>query len=138
MTIPKELAGQEVLCPHCNASILAPKTTVSEADSKMGRSYRDGGEILPERLPAIIAAEQFARYARDGQYFNHGTPPKSTPTTNGDGSGLQVLGAWLLVIGLVVTGYYFFVYDTSVASDFDRVNNLGLMANRQDGIIIGI
>jgi hypothetical protein len=39
---------------------------------------------------------------------------------------------------LAVTGYFFLGYDTSVESGMGRVNNLGLMADRQNGIIIGI
>jgi hypothetical protein len=61
-----------------------------------------------------------------------------TPPTNGGLSGLRTLGAILLIAGLAVTGYFFLAYDTSVESGYGRVNNLGLMADRQNGIIIGI
>lgn len=61
-----------------------------------------------------------------------------TPTTKGGSSGLQTLGALLLIAGLAITAYFFLGYDTSVESGVGRVNNLGLMADRQNGIIIGI
>ena len=61
-----------------------------------------------------------------------------TPTTNGGSSGLKTLGTLLLITGLGITGYFFLAYDTSVESGVGRVNNLGLMADRQNGIIIGI
>ena len=61
-----------------------------------------------------------------------------TPTTNGGSSGLKTLGALLLIAGLAITAYFFLGYDTSVESGVGRVNNLGLMADRQNGIIIGI
>jgi hypothetical protein len=61
-----------------------------------------------------------------------------TPPTDGGSSGLRSLGAILLIAGLAVTGYFFLGYDTSVESGYGRVNNLGLMADRQNGIIIGI
>ena len=65
-------------------------------------------------------------------------PNQPNPTTNGGSSGLQTLGALLLIAGLAITAYFFFGYDTSVESGVGRVNNLGLMADRQNGIIIGI
>jgi len=39
---------------------------------------------------------------------------------------------------LAVAGFFFLAYDTSVESGYGRVNNLGLMADRQNGIIVGI
>ena len=65
-------------------------------------------------------------------------PNQPTPATNGGSSGLQTLGALLLIAGLAITAYFFFGYDTSVESGVGRVNNFGLMADRQNGIIIGI
>ena len=61
-----------------------------------------------------------------------------TPTTNDGSSGLKTLGAVLLIAGLAITAYFFLGYDTSVESGVGRVNNFGLMADRQNGIIIGI
>jgi hypothetical protein len=60
------------------------------------------------------------------------------PTTDRGLSSLQRIGALLLIGGLIVAGYFFLAFDTSVESGVGRVNNLGLMADRQDGIIIGI
>jgi hypothetical protein len=53
-------------------------------------------------------------------------------------SGLRTFGTLLLVAGLAVAAYFFLAFDTSVESGMGRVNNLGLMADRQNGIIIGI
>jgi hypothetical protein len=47
-------------------------------------------------------------------------------------------GVLLFIVGLGVAGYFFLAFDTSVESGYGRVNNLGLMADRQNGIIIGI
>ncbi len=62
-------------------------------------------------------------------------------------SGTRVLGGLLLVVGVLMVWYFFFAFDPSVEvprSTFmgesiggGRVNNLGLMQDRQNGIIIG-
>jgi hypothetical protein len=44
----------------------------------------------------------------------------------------------LLLGGLAVSAYFFLAFDTSVESGMGRINNLGLMADRQNGIILGI
>jgi len=60
------------------------------------------------------------------------------PPVNEGSSGLRIFGVLLLIAGLAVSGYFFFAFDASVESGYGRVNNLGLMADRQNGIIIGI
>ena len=66
-----------------------------------------------------------------------------------DGSpGLWVFGVLLLIAGLALAGYFFLAFDTSVTTPQttilgttiggERVNNIGLMADRQNGIIIGM
>ena len=65
-------------------------------------------------------------------------PQNSASKANRETSSLYGLGALLLVAGCAVVGYFFFVFDPSVESGVGRVNNLGLMADRQNGIIIGI
>jgi hypothetical protein len=53
-------------------------------------------------------------------------------------SGVQTIGGLLLVAGLAIAAYFFLGFDASVESGSGRVMNLGLMADRQNGIIIGI
>jgi hypothetical protein len=53
-------------------------------------------------------------------------------------SGMQTIGGLLLVAGLAIAAYFFLGFDASVESGYGRVMNLGLMADRQNGIIIGI
>ena len=53
-------------------------------------------------------------------------------------SSFRIIGALLLLGGLVITVYFFFLFDPSVSSGMGRVNNIGLMADRQNGIIVGI
>jgi hypothetical protein len=63
---------------------------------------------------------------------------QTVPPPRRSGSGVRAFGTLLLFAGLAVSGYFFLAYDTSVATGSGRVVNLGLMADRQNGIIIGI
>ena len=53
-------------------------------------------------------------------------------------SGMSGLSSLLIVGGIIVSAYFWFAYDTSVSSGFGSVNNIGLMQNRQLGLIVGI
>jgi hypothetical protein len=90
-------------------------------------------ESLAEERRRSAQLESVQTRGNSTQHLN-----QPTPTTNGRSSGLRALGALLLIAGLAVTAYFFLAYDTSVESSVGRVNNLGLMATRQNGIIIGI
>lgn len=90
-------------------------------------------ELLAEERRRVAQLESVQSRENSNQHLH-----QPTPTTNGGSSGLRTLGALLLIAGLAVTGYFFMAYDTSVESGVGRVNNLGLMADRQNGIIIGI
>lgn len=63
---------------------------------------------------------------------------QSTPPNQTSSSGMQTLGAVLLIAGIALAAYFFLAFDASVESGYGRVNNIGLMADRQNGIIIGI
>jgi hypothetical protein len=52
-------------------------------------------------------------------------------------SGSGVFGLLLLVVGLGVVGYCLLFFDTSVSTGYGSVNNLGLMNDKQNGIIVG-
>jgi len=58
-----------------------------------------------------------------------------------------LIGLLLLVLGIGVAGYFLLFFDVSVPVDYqgnnsfglpERVNNIGLMADRNNGIIIGL
>ena len=63
---------------------------------------------------------------------------QSTAPNQTSSSGMQTLGAVLLIAGIALAAYFFLAFDASVESGYGRVNNIGLMADRQNGIIIGI
>jgi hypothetical protein len=44
----------------------------------------------------------------------------------------------LIICGLICSISFWFFYDTSVSMGFGDVNNIGLMQNRQLGVIVGI
>jgi hypothetical protein len=53
-------------------------------------------------------------------------------------SSARNFGAFLIIAGLAVAAYFWLAFDPSVESGAGRVVNLGLMADRQNGIIVGI
>jgi len=63
---------------------------------------------------------------------------QSTAPNQTNSSGMQTLGAVLLIAGIALAAYFFLAFDASVESGYGRVNNIGLMADRQNGIIIGL
>lgn len=65
------------------------------------------------------------------------SPDGNAPT--GGLSGLQITGLVLLIVGAGVAIYFFAVFDQSVASGVgERIVNLGLMQDRQAGILVGL
>ena len=43
----------------------------------------------------------------------------------------------LIASGFLMTVYFYFFFDPSIETPFGRVNNLGLMAERQNGMLFG-
>lgn len=73
------------------------------------------------------------------------------PQTNKDKRGnlaLMIFGGLLLLAGVIVVGYFYKYFDTTLAVQpikfmgetygGGRVHNMGLLQDRQNGIIIGI
>ncbi|MGD1089900.1 MAG: hypothetical protein ABR955_14430 [Verrucomicrobiota bacterium] len=105
---------------------------------------RQAKELENQRQSELLAEER-RRTAHleslQSKSQNEHPPIQPLPPADKGSSGLRTFGVLLLIGGLAVTGYFFFAYDTSVDtgdSSIGRVNNLGLMADRQNGIIIGI
>ena len=48
-----------------------------------------------------------------------------------------IIGRILLGIGFIVIAYFFFVFKTDIEGEGYHVNNLGLMNDKQNGIIVG-
>jgi hypothetical protein len=77
---------------------------------------------------------------------SYGKPAAAAPASERPAaqvSGWRVGGILLLALGVIIAGYFFLFFDVSVPVDasaigIDRVNNIGLMADRQNGIIVGI
>ena len=65
-------------------------------------------------------------------------PPKPRNQSQQSGvSGSGVFGLLLIFAGLGMVGFFFLFFDTSVSTGYGSVNNLGLMNDRQNGIIVG-
>jgi hypothetical protein len=59
----------------------------------------------------------------------------------GEPSSLSIIGLLLVIGGLIAVAYFMLVFDTSVPVGeygIDRVNNIGLLRDQQNGIIGGI
>lgn len=96
------------------------------------RDEQRRAESLAEERKKVIQAES------ESYRQQHGPTPNLSGSQSSGGSGLRTFGILLLLGGLAVAAYFFLAFDTSVESGMGRVNNLGLMADRQNGIIIGI
>ena len=60
-------------------------------------------------------------------------------TNSEERSAVTSFGILFLVGGLICAAYFFVAFDTSVSSSYGgRVNNIGLLNQRQNGIMIGI
>jgi hypothetical protein len=89
------------------------------------------GEMLTAAAPASIPPET--------ERLSQPPPKRGSP-------GLKVFGVLLMIVGISVVTYFFKYYDTSVSHHHagtdiwapDRVVNIGLMQDRQNGIIIGL
>lgn len=108
-------------CPFCSEQILAEAIRCKHCKSDLNES----------RQPNIV---------RQKPAFS--LPQSSTPQTSPAFGFLHSKLAGYLIIGGVLGAVYFFLFfDTSVAVPngeilgIDRVNNLGLMSDRQNGML---
>jgi hypothetical protein len=124
-------------------ALLRAEQQVREAQEQRAReeAERQARALEEERRAKMAAEEERKRtqlQAELSRQIQEHQPSFDAPHEKGRGSGLQILGVLLLVVGLGVAAYFFLAFDASVESGAGRVNNLGLMADRQNGIIIGI
>jgi len=122
---------------------LRAQREASEQQDRRAReeAERQAREREEQRRAELLAEER--RRAAQADVDNPRQPQAAAPLPqpfppSGGLSGLRTFGSLLLVAGLAVAAYFFLAFDTSVESGMGRVNNLGLMADRQNGIIIGI
>lgn len=124
-------------------TILRAENAARQEQERRAReeAERQAKELENQRQSELLVEER-RRTARleslQSKSQNEHPPIHPLPPADKGSSGLRTFGVLLLIGGLAVTGYFFLGYDTSVESGIGRVNNLGLMADRQNGIIIGI
>jgi hypothetical protein len=103
-----------------------------ERQARAKEEQRRAGLLAEEERKKAQAQSEPSEQIREHQpSFNVSAEKKGT-------SGLPMFGVLLLILGLVVAAYFFLAFDASVESGGGRVNNLGLMADRQNGLIAGI
>ncbi len=121
------------------ANLRAVRQAQLEEDERQRLEAEQQARELEEQLKSEQIAEQ-RRLEAKAEANRHAaqTQPIQAQKSAGGSSGLRRVGILLLLAGLVVTAFFFFGFDTSVDSGVGRVNNLGLMADRQNGILIGL
>ncbi len=125
-----------------DAALRAQREAREEQDRRAREEAERQAREREEQRRAELLAEERRRAAQaDAENLRSPQPGAPIPhpfSPPGGSSGLRTFGTLLLVAGLAVAAYFFLAFDTSVESGMGRVNNLGLMADRQNGIIIGI
>ena len=108
------------------------------------RQAREEIERQERQQAEKINQEKLLHLKRQNELLEQRSVPPLDRTScppSGSHSGFRSLGIILLAGGLAIAGYFFLAFDASVESGvggFGRINNLGLMADRQNGIIVGI
>jgi predicted Zn finger-like uncharacterized protein len=125
LEVPPHYLGREVKCPQCS------NTFVASDDS----AAIEVPQPLPvETIPEIIQKKE--ELAMPPQHASADSMPlSSSPQEETTVSG--ILGLFMLIIGLIIVVFYFFLFTTDVDGGEMRVNNLGKMNDRQCGIIFG-
>lgn len=139
MNCPKcdfKMGETDLDCPRCEK--YAAVATVTAEPEKC----RKCGKVLREK------ALRCSVCGLTTPLFDESKKPKTATTTNTQSepmSGVSVLGGLLLVGGLAGLFYYMSIFQTSVAVPGSeilgdafksgRVNNIGLIADRQNGMI---
>ena len=104
---------------------LAQEQLAREAEE---RAARQQAEMIAEEKRRNDLLQEVAR-----------TQEKADARRRTGGSGLTTLGVLLLIGGGLAAAYFLFAFDPSVPTGAGgRVNNLGLMQDRQNGILVSV
>ena len=141
-------------CPKCGETFEDDVPTDAEVPKR-------GFRAAPTQVPPLqsLPVQPPPVSSRPYSGYDSGPPPVIPPSpkpapvpsqaaATGGSSGLRIFGCLLLIGGLSLAGYYFLVFDPSVVVPTSeilgqtfgggRVNNLGLMAEKQNGIVVGM
>ncbi len=115
----------------------AKRTRLEEED----RQAREEMERQARQQAEKLDQAKLLQLRRQNELLEQQSSPPPDPMATSPSvapSGLRNFGAFFLIVGLAVVAYFYFVFDPSVQSGIGRVVNLGLMADRQNGIIVGM
>ncbi len=134
----KEISGDTLACPADGSSDwqplyrflqhIKPSQATLQQQKALARSQNiQRLKAQPATARPVVAAKPIAR-------------PKATPEDIRR-ENMNFVGRCIIVIGILIAGYFFFFYDTSVHTESrhiygvgtvggERVNNIGLMQNR--------
>lgn len=124
-------------------AVLSAERLAREEQEKVRREEgeRQARAKEEQRRASLLAEEERRKAQAQSEASNQireNQPSFNVPLEKKETSGPQIFGVVLLIIGLVVAAYFLLAFDTSVESGVGRVNNLGLLADRQNGLIAGI
>jgi len=145
---PAAGTGRAFNCPSCNAPLLVPHAALGrmvecpQCRTTFAALREDAPPEVPQRGMASSEGFDMAEPAGIGVRSHQRNESASTSI-----GALFALGGGILAsVGLLLLGYYWFVYDTSVPVYYqgivpsplgERVHNVGRMQNRLIGIIVG-
>lgn len=128
-------------CERCHGQGLQKKTASPDSPAKTQQLTANTVVLDDSTLPPTQSGWQEVSPQFPSSPVNFIDEPQGP-------NGIQIAGGLLLLVGLLWAGYYFAIFDVSVevpTGSFmgyeyggGRVNNIGLMAQRQNGILIGM
>ncbi|MFH0888394.1 MAG: zinc ribbon domain-containing protein [Planctomycetota bacterium] len=160
----EEIQEEAVKCKHCGEFLSKSnlenipcfikysvyKTSKDYPDDYLGYVRAKNREDALERSLEVFKSENINR--DNLKITESPNIPTATLITDEPEQGsltLKILGGLLLVAGAIVATYYFYHFDTTVTVEpveimgkfyggGGKVNNIGLLQDRQNGIIIGV
>lgn len=128
-----ELGGssrpQSVICPHCGHQTFLTVPWIP-AHAQM---------VAP--IVRIIHPSSVHTAPTSGTPSRPPPPPATsahTAPTGGEPSSSDSMGAVCIILGLVITGYFFLFFDVSVPGPHGAIANVDKLNTRQNGVIIGM
>ena len=125
-----ERAFQKMLLINC--------TACGKQVSTKAKACPNCGHPIAEMQASLPVTNIKCSYCGKDMASNVETCPHCHRIVQTSSFGASDVSAFLIVGGILCSMFFWFFYDTSVSTGFGNVNNIGLMQNRQLGLIAGI
>jgi hypothetical protein len=94
-------------------------------------------EVKLQSLGPITPAATFLSHSEQERERTYHKRTQRNESSKSNFSGVRALGLFLMISGLASITFYLLFFGTSVDTGYGSVNNLGLMSDKQNGIIVG-